>query len=263
VQKLKSLQERIMSGISDIRQAPGFSQQDYNYFIQHAKTEKVDTAVVDSLLLSAINKGKDFYSAMKLVQQDLPKLSQPNVAAFALLKDWPALPSPGALIMSLTTEYAAEQRKQNQQLMWAQTEALVDSMKAEADKMREMARVQLALGIVSGVISIATGFAQIGLSTHGFKSGEEAIMKKFNEISNAVGQIGSGLGKMFDAGSQYAGSMAQAEMKEMQADQEKMRALRDSIKDLNEALRELIQKSLAAQNDIQSTTNQTRTRILA
>jgi flagellar motility protein MotE (MotC chaperone) len=57
--------------------------------------------------------------------------------------------------------------------------------------------------------------------------------------------------------------MMQARVKEMEADQETIRAVRESIKNLDESLRALIQKSLAAQNDIQASTNQARTRILA
>ena len=78
-----------------------------------------------------------------------------------------------------------------------------------------------------------------------------------------VGQMGTGAAKMVDAGGQYVAAQMQARVKEMEADQEKMRAVRESIKSLDESLRELIRKSLAAQNDIQASTNQTRTRILA
>jgi cysteinyl-tRNA synthetase len=272
-----------MSGISNITQAPGFDRQLYENLIQQAKTEKVDTGLVDSLLLQAINKGKSFDQALALVGSELPKLSNPTVASFALLKEWPGLPSPGALIMSVTTEYAAEQRRQNQELMWAETEAIAQSMKDQADEMRKAAVTQLVLGCVSGAVQIGVGAVQVGMGAAAAKQATAAanqalkdgldkaganqafsnVMTKANINTGAVGSMGTGAAKMIDAGGQYVGMQMQARAKEMEADQEKMRAVRDSIKNLDETLRELIRKSLAAQNDIQASTNQARTRILA
>ena len=309
-----------MSGISNITQAPGFDQQLYDSLIQQARTEKVDTGLVDSLLLDAINKGKSFDQALALVGSELPKLATPTGAAFAQLKDWPGLPSPGALIMSVTTEYAAEQRRQNQELMWKETEAIAESMKDQAAEMRKAAVTQLVLGCVSGAVQIGVGLTQVGMGAMAARNasaaadkaatskqdigkigdaaitaaqeqgmsvsqataaGERAtqaaqmasnkaaseaftnVMTKANINIGALGQIGGGAAKMIDAGGQYVGMEMQARVKEMEADQEKMRAVRDSIKSLDDALRDLIRKSLDAQNDIQASTNQARTRILA
>jgi hypothetical protein len=307
-----------MSGISTITQAPGFDQQCYDKLIQEAKTARVDTGVVDSLLLSALKNGKSFDQALALVGSDLPKLATPTGAAMALLKDWPALPSPGALIMSVTTEFAAEQRRQNQELMWQETKAISQSMQDQAKEMRTAAKTQLALGIASGLVQLGMGIAQVGMgaraaanaavkakevssnhiNTAGAKAYSKAIdggksvqqataasqramakaetaatklsseafnsaIMKANMNIGAVGQMGGGVGRMLDAGAQYAGSMMQARVKEMEADQETMRAMRDAVKNLDEGLRALIQKSLAAQNDIMASTNQARTKILA
>jgi len=274
-----------MSGISTITQAPGFDQQRYDTLIEQAQAQKVDAGVVDSLLLSAVQGGKSFDQALALVGSDLPKLATPMGAASALLKDWPALPSPGALIMSATTEFAAEQRRQNQELMWQETEAITQSMKDQAKEMRKAAVTQLVLGVVSGAVQIGVGIAQIGMSAAAAKNASAAAekaaktadtaadkaklasdaftntMTKANMTIGAVGQMAGGAGKIIDSVAQYVG--VQPRIKEMEADQEKMRAVRDSIRSLDEALRELIRKSLAAQNDIQASTNQTRTKILA
>jgi hypothetical protein len=48
----------------------------------------------------------------------------------------------------------------------------------------------------------------------------------------------------------------------MEANQEKMRAYGESVKSMDDALKELIQKALEAQNAIQQSQNQARTRIL-
>lgn len=277
-----------MSGISTITQAQGFDQQRYEAFIQQAKAAKADAGVVDTLLLSAVNRGKTFDQALAEVSRDLPRLTSPTGAAMALLGDWPGLPSPGALIMSITTEYAAEQRQRNQELMWQETEAIAESMRNQANVMRSTAGTQLAIGIASGALQIGVGVAQTAI---GFGAGARAAkaagaaragaadaadggeaaasqalnnsIMKSNMASSAVGQMAGGVTGMLGAWRDYAGTMMQARLKEMEADQETMRAVRDSVKNLDEALRALIQKALAAQNDIAASTNQARTKILA
>ena len=251
-----------MSTITDVSQIPGFNQQQYDALIQQAKKQQVDVSLVTSSLLEAVNSGKSFTEAMNAVKADLPKLAPPNMQYMALLANWPGLPSPGAAIMALITELSAEQRQQNKELAWAQTEALVNSMKDQAKEMKTMAAIQLAMGISSAAISIAAGAAQAGVAggAKGLDSGASmALSTKAQGIGMGVG----GSAKLFDAGSQFAGSMYQAKFKEMEADQETMRALRESIKDLNDALKELIQKSLSSSDNIQQGRNQALTRILA
>jgi hypothetical protein len=298
--------------------AAGYTETEYNSLIRQARAEKADLSVVDTLLFLAIQGGKSFTEAKSLVEADLPKLDTPTGTAMALLKNWPGLPTPGALIMSANTEYAADQRRQNQEIMWKETEAIAASMKDQATEMRSAALTQLIMGIVSGVVQIGMGIAQMGMGAAsaksataasekagakfvneaGAKAGNEAInqgktpgqalaasqkamegaaaggekiasetfssaMMRANMTIGAVGQIGGGVAKGIDAGAQYVGAEVQAKVKEMEADQEKMRAVRESVKNLDEALHALIQKSLDAQNNIQASTNQARTRILA
>ena len=285
-----------MCVICDIRQVPGFDQESYNNLIQQAQTQKVDTGLVDSLLLNAIKGGKSFDQALALVGSDLPNLSPPKSSTLAPLNDWPAIPSPGALIMSVVTEYAAEQRQQNQELMWAETEAITQSMKDQAKEMRNAAVTQLVLGCVSGAVQITVGAVQVAGGIYAAKSATTAANKAaeaatkgmdsttaaYNQAHSqafsgtfaskltqanihigAVGQMGGGVAGMIGAGGQYVAADMQAKAKEMEADQEKMRAMRESIKNLDEGLRELIRKSLAAQNEIQASTNQARAKILA
>ena len=243
--------------ITDITQAPGFNQQQYNQLVESAKTQNVATAMVDSKLLDAINAGKSFDEALTMVSSDLPRLSKPNAQAFEQLKGWVALPAPGALVMSLITEISAQQREQNKQLMWAQTEAVVASMKDQADKMRTMAGIQLALGIASAAVNVAAGVAQAKVAGG---AGEGMVQAaKAQGVGKAVGGGAEALGAV----NQFVGSMYQAEFKEMEADQEKLRSMSDTMRELNDGLKELIQKSLSSQESIQQSKNQATTRILA
>ncbi len=251
-----------MSTITDVRQIPGFDQQQYEALIRQAESQKVDISLVESSLLQAVNSGKSFDQAVSLVGKNLPKLAEPDLSLMVKLANWPALPAPGAVIMALITEVSAEQRQRNRELAWAQTEAVVDSMKNQADEMRKMAATQLVLGLASAATTIAGGVAQAKIAGGGKGMGDGAAMLQSAKAQGAGTAI-SGGAKIFDSASQFAGSMFQAQIKEMEADQERMRATRDSIKDLNDGLKELIQKSLSSAESIQQGKNQATTRILA
>jgi hypothetical protein len=273
---------------------------------------------VDKLILNLIDRGQSFDHALALVGSELPTLATPVGAALASLVDWQGMPSPGALVLSLVTEFASEQRRMNAEAKWQQSEAIYASMKDEASEMRDAAVTQLVMGVVSGALQIGMGFVQIGMGTlavkNAVKAGEAAkdgflkevgakaesqalsqnmspaeataaatkamedaslegmkfyndaftsSMAQSNSLINALGQVAGGVGKIIDSSAQYVNAQSQADLKEMEADQEKMRAMRDAIQTLSDALTALIQQSLSAQNEIQSTTNQARTHILA
>ena len=287
-----------MSSISTITQAPGFDQQRYDSIIQQAQAEKVDTGLVNSLLLNAVKGGKSFDQALSMVGSEVPSLASPQTTSPDAAKKLYGIPSPGALIMSATTEFAAEQRRMNQEIMWQETEAVALSMKTQAEDMRNAAVTQLVLGCVSGAMQIGMGAIQVVggalAGRAGMKAGNEASVaasdgakaagqtaaqataagnRSFTEMFSAttmrtnmiVQGLASGAGgaaSMVSAGGQYVGLNMQALAKEMEADQEKMRAVRESVKNLDESLRDLIRRSLAAQQEIQASTNQARARIL-
>jgi hypothetical protein len=250
-----------MSNITDVTQIPGFNKQQYDALIRQAKSQKVDVGLVTASLLEAVNSGKNFDEAMQQVTAGLPKLVPPNVALMDNLANWPAMPAPGAIIMALITEVAADQRQQNRELMWAQTEAVVDSMKDQADKMRAMAVTQMVIGLAAAATTMAAGIAQAKVAS-AKSSGPGASMIQSAKAQGVGQAVGGGAGAL-NSVNQFVGSMFQAEFKEMEADQERMRATRDSIKDLNDGLKELIQKSLASAESIQQGKNQATTRILA
>ena len=251
-----------MSTITDVKQIPGFNQQQYDSLIAQARSQKVDISLVDASLLDAVNNGKDFSAAMQTVKTDLPTLVKPDASLSSLLSNWPGMPAPGALVMALITEISADQRQQNRELSWAQTEAIVDSMQEQAKEMRNMAIAQLVLGMAAAATTVAGGIAQSSMAASGLKmdAADKALQSsKAQGVGTAVG----GGASFLSAGSQFAGSMYQASFKEMEADQERMRALRDSLKDLNEGLKELIQKTLSSTESMQQSKNQATTRILA
>lgn len=247
---------------TDISGLPNFDRQIYDALLRDASAQGVGASQVDSLLMEAVNGGQSFDEAVDQVSRSLPRLAPPNGADYSRIAEFGVLPSPGALVMSLVTKYAGEQREQNRELRHAMTEQIVESMKDEADKMREMAAIQLAMGIVSGALTIASGAIQTGFAASAMKTPDAARSQAINSKGQGVAQAGGGFAGIANAIGQYYGTMYQAEFKEMEADQEKMREMRDSLKDLDEGLKELIQKALAAQDSIQQAQNQARTKIL-
>ncbi|MDR2450680.1 MAG: type III secretion system translocon subunit SctB [Candidatus Accumulibacter sp.] len=258
----KRIERRKIMSITSISDLPNFNQQTYENLLQHARAQGVSASQVDNLLLEADKTGQSFDQAAEQVGKSLPRLAPPNGADTARIAEFGMLPSPGALVMSLVTKFASEQREQNREVRHAMTEELVESMHDEADKMREMAAIQLAMGIVSGALTIAGGAIQTGFAASALKTTDTAQSQAINTKGQGISQAGGGFAGIAKAVGDYYGTMYQAEIKEMQADQEKMREMRDSLKDLDESLKELIQKSLSAQDSIQQAQNQARAKIL-
>lgn len=68
-----------------------------------------------------------------------------------------------ASINALITEMSAEQRKENREVMKAQTDSIAMSMEQQADEIRKKAVAQLVCGVVSGAINIGMGAVQFGM----------------------------------------------------------------------------------------------------
>lgn len=243
-----------MSGIQGLSSE---QQQVYNRLVSDAGTVNVSKAAVDKELQAAMDAGLTFQEAAAQVRNDLPSLPPPNSGS-ASLGGWVGVASPMASINALITELGAEQRKENREVMKAQTDSIATSMEQQADEMREKAAVQLALGIVSGAISIASGSLMIG----GSAAGKIGSLKMNNTVGTAIGNIGQGASGIVSSIGQFFGTEYDAAIKEMEADQERMRASRDALKSINDSLSELIQKSISTQDAIQQNMNQTRSRIL-
>lgn len=243
-----------MSGIQGLSSE---QQQVYNRLISDAGTVNVSKAAVDKELQSAMDAGLTFQEAAAQIRNDLPSLPPPSSGS-ASLGGWVGVASPMASINALITELSAEQRKENREVMKAQTDSIAASMEQQADEMREKAVTQLVCGVVAGTISITAGSLMIGGSLRG-KLGSLTVD---NTVGTALGNLGQGASGIASSVGQFLGTESDATIKEMEADQERMRASRDSLKSINDSLSELIQKSISTQDAIQQNMNQTRSRIL-
>lgn len=243
--------------MSSIQGLSSEQQQIYSQLINDAGTVNVSRATVDKALQVAIDAGLSFQEAAAQVSNALPTLSPPKSSS-GTLGSWVGVASPMASINALITELSAEQRKENREVMKAQTDTIVMSMEQQADEIREKAVAQLVCGIVSGTISIASGGMMLG----GSFAGHIGKLKMDNTVGTALGSVGQGASGIAGSVGQFIGAQYDAAMKEMEADQERMRASRDALKSINDGLSELIQKSISTQDAIQQNMNQTRSRIL-
>jgi hypothetical protein len=244
--------------ITSINQAQGFDQSQYDMLVQIAGKKSVTANQVENAMLSAINGGASFAEALNQVSGQLPKLAPPNGADLAQLAQFGGAPSPGALVLSLITDMASKEREENRQLRWAQTESIVASMHDQANKMREQATIQLAMGITAGAVSIAGGLAQAKIAASGAGDTAQIMGTKAQGVGTAIGSVGG----IFKSVGDFIGTTYQADIKKMDADQEKMRAMRDNLKDLDDSMKDLISKALSTMDSIQQNMNQTRTKIL-
>ena len=178
-----------MSGIQGLSSD---QQQIYNQLINDAGTANVSRTTVDKELQAAMDAGLSFQEAAAQVRNDLPTLSPPKSSSGSL-GGWVGVASPMASINALITEMSAEQRRENREVIKAQTDSIVLSMEQQADEIRKKAVAQLACGVVSGVINIGMGAAQFGMGMkqldigrqQGALTGEQgALGKQQTDIAN-------------------------------------------------------------------------------
>lgn len=261
---------------SQITNIQGYDATQYAALTEAAEAQGVDTSVVNSALLQAISEGKTFSEAVESVASDLPTLATPtSVPTATTYYVCSGLPSPGAAMMATMVENTAEERRDNAELRIKQTDVIVEKMHDQADEMRSNAGKQLAMGIVSGVISIGMGIGTLCMASATLNKASkcdvtDATGKKEFDLqitkqqgfNSGIGQIGSGVSGIVDSSAKYMDTMAQATIKDMDADIEQQKAFRDILQSLDEALSQQISKALSTMEAIQSDMNQTRTRIV-
>ena len=256
----------------NIQDVTGFNAVQYNALVEQAEARGVTSARVDEALLSAIEAGKDFTSAVVHVAAQLPELSAPTTTRMPASSDWVGLPSPGALFAGLIVQDAAEQRRTNRSIIQAQGMQIVDLMEQQADKIETGAIQKFACAVTGAVVNMAAGMASIGVAAAGvgrssngrldMRAGKTADGQLTAAVAQSFNTMLSSVGSMFTAGGEFGQSMRSAEAKRLEAQQEQIRTMMEQTKQTNEALKDLVSKSLDFMNSMQANMNQTRTKIL-
>lgn len=168
-----------MSQINNITQLSGYTTEAYQQMVGVAKQHNVSETELAALLLQEGQGGKSFNEACAAV---LPSLSAPRETPAGTLNHWVAVASPLAGLSAMISELSAEQRKENREIMKAQTDSIVMSMEQQADEIRKKAVAQLACGIVSGAINIGMGAVQFGMGVKQLTSSKGLNAKDANMV---------------------------------------------------------------------------------
>ena len=256
----------------NIQDVTGFNAVQYNALVEQAEARGVTSARVDEALLSAIEAGKDFTSAVVHVAAQLPELSAPTTTRMPASSDWVGLPSPGALFAGLIVQDAAEQRRTNRSIIQAQGSQIVDLMEQQADKIEKGAMQKFACAVAGAVVNMAAGAASLGIAAAGvgrtdsgkldFRAGSAADSQLTASVSQSISTLISSVGTMISSGGDYAQGLRSAEGKRLEAEQEQIRTMMEQTKQTNEALRDLVAKAQEFANAMQQNMNQNRTKIL-
>ncbi len=159
-----------MSQINNVTQMSGYTTEAYQQMVGVAKQHYISETELAALLLQEGQNGKNFTDAWTAVK---PRLSEPKPTSAGTLNQWVGVASPLAGLSALITELSAEQRKENREVMKAQTDSIVMSMEQQADEIRKKAVAQLACGVVSGAINIGMGAAQFGMGVKQLNLGRQ------------------------------------------------------------------------------------------
>ena len=168
-----------MSQINNVTQISGYTTEAYQQMVGVAKQHNVSETELAALLLQEGQGGKSFNEACAAV---LPSLSAPRETPAGTLNHWVAVASPLAGLSAMISELSAEQRKENREIMKAQTDSIVMSMEQQADEIRKKAVAQLACGIVSGAINIGMGAVQFGMGVKQLTSSKGLNAKDANMV---------------------------------------------------------------------------------
>lgn len=185
----KQKEDTHMSGIQGLSSD---QQQVYNQLVSDAGTVSASKAAVDKELQVAMDAGLSFQEAAAQIRNDLPVLPPPSGHSGSL-GGWVGVASPMASINALITEMSAEQRKENREVMKAETDNIALSMEQQADEIRKKAVAQLVCGVVSGAINIGMGAIQFGMGMKQLNMGKQqgtlakeqgALGKQQTDIAN-------------------------------------------------------------------------------
>ena len=176
----------------------------------------------------------------------------------------------GSALLAKISEISEEQRRANAMVRAEQTVATVNKLHDQAEEIRSQATAAFACSICSSIISIGasvlsiagTGKAMSENANINDAAERAAMLTAKTQRIGAVAESIQGTAKMFSAGETLATGIGQAAQTHIQGEIEMLRASTEEVNELIDALREVVDKATSAQNALQQSENQARTRIL-
>ncbi len=96
--------------------------------------------------------------------------------------DFTAVPSLGATMMQFNVDFASEMRRQSSDKRAIETNMVVEQMESQAATIISKAATQMAMGIVSGTLSIAQGIASTAVVAKGSSSKTDSSATKPTDV---------------------------------------------------------------------------------
>ena len=201
----------------------------------------------------------------------LPTMPAPKTKLSGLVLEqlFTAVPSLGAIALSLTTELSDSIRRSNNEARFQEQQVIVEQMKKQADTMRDQAITNLCMSVAVAGIQMAMSAYQVKASAGALQSAkgmagdmQAAFLQNQNlQIQGTAAGI-SAAGSLLGGVKDFISSMFDVEMKARDADIERHRSFLMQLDSLNESLKQVIQSAIQNQNAIQRNINETRVKIL-
>lgn len=182
------------------------------------------------------------------------------------------VPSLGATTLALIEQVSDDMRRANAEMRKEATLATVEELLGQAEKTRDQAALNLALGLtgaaISAGVSLGTSLRSGALlkSAGGIganlSANETALLQTQNAVIEAQGKALHGAADAVDAVKNFLSASSDAALKESDARIETLRAHREALESLDESVKEVIKKALDAQQAISESMNETRKHIL-
>lgn len=180
-----------------------------------------------------------------------------------------AVPSLGAIALSLTTELSDTIRRANNEARFQEQQVIVEQMKKQADTMRDQAITNLCMSVAVAGVQIAMSAYQVKASAGALQSAQgmagdmqAAFLQNQNlQIQGTAAGIGAA-GSLLGGVKDFVSSMFDIEMKARDAEIERHRSFLMQLDSLNDSLKQVIQSAIQNQNAIQRNVNETRVKIL-
>ncbi len=175
-----------------------------------------------------------------------------------------ACASLGASVMAIIQQATSDMVRDNREVSYAAGMQSAEMMEKQADKMRDMAKVQLACAIIQGGLQIAGGLFQGIMSGKGIADAKMTESQKalFNTKISCFGQIFGAAGTFTEGISKNLTTGYEADIKDLEAEQKRIDAYADQVKSITESLQQTVSQAISSLQTISQSMVETNKRIL-
>lgn len=204
----------------------------------------------------------------------LPQIPNPGSVNWLAVENCSMPPTVGSTVLASIVNFMSDQKQANMQARYAEGMAIVEDIHEQAKIMKNQAAMEFAMTMVCSFLTIAGSVIQIAgnVKTARMKAGggtgadkSALAAQKYNETLkfSAINETIKGAGQALNGLKEFLSAGYNVRVKNLDAEIEKARVDINVLDNLTDTLKEVIRNAIAAQNSIQSGTNQTKSKLLA